>query len=60
MRGEHRAHQDRIEQGLQLAPRHAGRAQPLGVGLALVAEHVVLGRQHDGRRQALEAGHLDR
>ena len=29
--------------------------QPLGVGLALVAQHVVLGREHHRRRQAGEA-----
>src|SRR5215207_5513387 len=32
----------------------AGRPQRVGVGLALIAQDVVLSRQHDGRRQAFE------
>ena len=44
MRGEHGAHQDRIEQGLQLCPRHARRAQ---------SHQRVLDRARERRRRAL-------
>ena len=39
---------------------HAGLLQPVGVRLALVAQHVVLGGQHDGRRQPGEVRRLQR
>ena len=40
--------------------RHPGLAQALGVGLALVAQHVVLGGQHHRRRQPGEARRAQR